>query len=79
MMYFTNCRTTKVIEKTVYYVPEIDFPEFPKLPDDYEITEKGILVKDENYFRRLLVFKTLYKDLILEYNEKKENMEEKEK
>lgn len=73
MTFLVSCRTTKVEIK--YYVPEMDFPEFPKLPD-YETKEDGILVKDENYFRRLLTFKTLYKDLIVKYNEKKENLEE---
>lgn len=74
MMFLVSCRTTKV--EIEYYVPEMDFPEFPTLPD-YEIKEDGILVKDENYFRRLLTFKTLYKDLIVKYNEKKEKLEEK--
>jgi len=64
-MFFLSCSTTKevIIE---YQIPEIDWPEFPKLPD-YEITENGILVKDENYFRKLLIFKTKYKSTEDEY------------
>lgn len=74
MMFLVSCKTTKEIQ-IKYYVPEIDFPELPELPD-YEITEKGILVKDENYFRRLLIFKELYKSEINKYNEKKMKLEE---
>lgn len=76
-MFFLSCKTTKEIQ-IKYYIPEVDWPEFPKLPD-YEITENGILVKDENYFRRLLTFKELYKSEINKYNEKKEKLEESEK
>ena len=72
-MSLISCRTTKIVEKEVY-VTEIIFPDFPKLPE-YEITEKGILIKDENYFRDLLKFKTEYKDMIEQYNEKKEELE----
>lgn len=75
MMFLVSCKTTKEIQ-IKYYVPEIDFPEFPKLPD-YEITEKGILVKDENYFRQLLIFKESYKSEINKYNEIKMKLEEK--
>ena len=74
MMFLVSCKTTKEIQ-IKYYVPEIDFPEFPKLPD-YEITENGILVKDENYFRQLLIFKESYKSEINKYNEKKMKLEE---
>lgn len=76
MMFLVSCKTTKEIQ-IKYYVPEIDFPEFPKLPD-YEITENGILVKDENYFRQLLIFKESYKSEINKYNEKKMKLEESE-
>jgi len=76
MMFLVSCKTTKEIQ-IKYYVPEIDFPEFPKLPD-YEIIENGILIKDENYFRRLLIFKELYISEIDKYNEKKMKLEEKE-
>lgn len=74
MIFLVSCKTTKEIQ-IKYYVPEIDFPEFPKLPD-YEITENGILVKDENYFRQLLIFKESYKSEINKYNEKKMKLEE---
>ncbi len=74
MMFLVSCKTTKEIQ-IKYYIPEIDFPEFPKLPD-YEITENGILVKDENYFRQLLIFKESYKSEINKYNEKKMKLEE---
>lgn len=77
MMFLVSCKTTKEIQiKYKYYVPEINPPEFPKLPD-YEITEKGILVKDENYFRQLLIFKESYKSEINKYNEIKMKLEEK--
>lgn len=72
-MFLISCRTIKVIEKEIYYVPEISFPTFPKLPD-YEIIEEGIIIKDENYFRELLKFKAEYKDMIEQYNEKKEEL-----
>ena len=76
MMFFISCKTTKEIQ-IKYYVPEIDFPEFPKLPD-YEKTENGILVKDENYFRQLLIFKESYKSEVNKYNEIKMKLEESE-
>lgn len=68
-----SCKTTEV--EIRYVVPDIDPPEFPKLPD-YEITENGILVKDENYFRQLLIFKESYKSEINKYNEIKMKLEE---
>lgn len=73
-MFLVSCKTTKEIQ-IKYYILEIDFPEFPKLPD-YEITENGILVKDENYFRQLLIFKESYKSEINKYNEIKMKLEE---
>lgn len=76
MMFLVSCKTIKEIQ-IKYYVPEIDFPEFPKLPD-YEVTENGILIKDENYFRELLSFKESYKSEIDKYNEKKMKLEESE-
>lgn len=72
-MFLLSCKTTKEIQ-IKYYVPEIDFPEFPKLPD-YEIAENGILVKDENYFRQLLIFKESYKSEVNKYNEIKMKLE----
>lgn len=74
-MFLVSCKTTKEIQIKCY-IPEIDFPEFPKLPD-YEKTENGILVKDENYFRQLLIFKESYKSEINKYNEIKTKLEEK--
>lgn len=70
---FSNSCVTKKVE-TLVYTPEIDFPEFP-LMDGYEILEDGRVAVDANYFRKLLIFKTQYEDLILEYEEKK-NMKE---
>ena len=77
MMFLNSCRSNKVIEKTIVYIPEVDWPELPKLPD-YEITENGILVKDENYFRQMLVFKTEYQTEIDKYNERLEKIGGKE-
>ncbi|WP_405291968.1 hypothetical protein [Methanobrevibacter sp.] len=76
-MSLSSCRSNKVIEKTIVYIPEIDWPELPKLPD-YEITADGILIKDENYFRQLLVFKTEYQTEQNKYNEKLEKIGGKE-
>lgn len=66
MIFFPSCNTTKVVEKNIYYVPEINFPEFPKLPD-YEIKEDGVLIKDESYFSKLLIFRTLYVSEMTKY------------
>jgi hypothetical protein len=76
-MSLNSCRTTKVVEKTIYYIPQVDWPKFPKLPD-YEITDNGILIKDESYFRQLLVFKTEYQNEINKYNERIEKIGGKE-
>lgn len=78
MMFLVSCKTTKVIEKEVYYIPEIGFPEFPKL-GDYEKTSDGKIIVDENYFRQLLIFKTQYREMISEYNDKKEVYENGDK
>ena len=75
MMSFSSCKTIKVVEKTVYYVPEIDFPVFPKL-GECEVNN-GKATTDENFFRELLIFKTLYKDAVEKYNEKKELVSKK--
>lgn len=77
MMFLSSCNSNKVVEKTIVYIPEIDWPEFPKLPD-YEITEDGILIKDENYFRQLLIFKEEYQTEIDKYNERLEKIGGKE-
>lgn len=76
-MFLSSCNSSKVIEKTIIYIPEVDWPELPKLPD-YEITEDGILIKDENYFRQMLVFKTEYQTEIDKYNERLEKIGGKE-
>lgn len=76
MMFFTSCKTVKVVEKDVYVVPNLDFPEFPAL-EHYEKLEGGKVATDENFFRRLLIFKTSYSELIMEYNEKKNKLEER--
>ena len=68
MMFSNSCVTKKV--ETEVYMPEIDFPDFP-LMDGYQILEDGRVAIDANYFRKLLIFKTEYEDLILEYQEKK--------
>ena len=66
-----NCKSSK-IEKTIYYVPEIEFPEFP-LVDSYSINEDGNKVTvDAEFFRKLLIFKTQYNSSVLEYENKKE-------
>jgi hypothetical protein len=69
-MFFTSCRTTR----TVYRVIEIDFPEFPML-GDYEVLEGNRVATDEEYFRKLLIFRTLYIDEQEKYNEKKKLVE----
>ena len=77
MTFLSSCNSNKVIEKTIIYIPEVDWPELPKLPD-YEITENGILVKDENYFRQMLIFKTEYQTERDKYNERLEKIGGKE-
>lgn len=74
MMFFISCKTLKVVEKDVYVVPNLDFPEFPAL-EHYEKLEDGKVVTDENFFRRLLIFKISYFELIMEYEEKKNKLE----
>ena len=71
MMFFISCRTTT---KTVYRVIDIDFPEFPVL-GDCEVLEGNRVATDEEYFRKLLIFRTLYIDEINKYNEKKKLIE----
>lgn len=74
-MFFSSCNTAKVVEIEKYVVPNLDFPEFPIL-DDYS-WEDGKVTTNEEFFRRLLMFRTAYWDLIDEYNEKKILLEEK--
>ena len=78
MMCLLSCRTTTVVEKTIYKCPDISWPEFPEL-GEYEKTENGKIATDENYFRKLLIFKTLYFDEIEKYEEKKQLIEEIQK
>lgn len=73
MMFFMSCRT---ITKTIYFVPDIDFPEFPEL-GDYEINDSKVTT-DESYFRKLLIFRTQYFNEIEKYNEKKSRLENEE-
>ena len=72
-MFLMSCKTTEV-EKYVYYVPEVSWPEFPELPECEKIENKKIAT-DEEYFRKLLMFRTLYFDEIEKYNEKKMKIE----
>lgn len=76
MMFFISCKTTTV-EKTVYYIPEINWPVFPEL-GEYE-TKDGKVITDENYFRQLLIFRTMYLDEKSKYEEKKKLLEEMQK
>lgn len=71
-----SCKSTKeiVIE---YRIPEINWPDFPKV-GDYE-KKDGKIIIDEDYFRQLLIFKEEYKTERNKYNEKKAKLEENEK
>lgn len=75
MMFFLSCKTTTIIEKTIYKVPKINWPEFPEL-GECEKTDDGKIITDEDYYRRLLIFRTLYFDEIEKYEEKKKLIEE---
>lgn len=77
MMLCISCKTTTVIEKTIYKCPDINWPEFPEV-GEYEKTDNGKIAVDEDYFRRLLVFRTFYFDERDKYNEKKMKLEENE-
>lgn len=74
MMLCTNCRTTTVIEKTIYECPDIDWAEFPEV-GEYEKINDGKIAVDEDYFRRLLIFRTFYLIERDEYEEKKRLIE----
>ena len=78
MMLCISCKTTTVIEKTIYKCPDINWPEFPEV-GEYEKTNNGKIAVDEDYFRRLLVFRTFYFDERDEYEEKKQLIEEIQK
>lgn len=70
-MFFTNCKT---VTRTVYRAIDIDFPEFPVL-GDYEKIDGNRIATDEDYFRRLLIFRTMYADEQEKYSEKKKLIE----
>ena len=78
MMLCISCKTTTVIEKTIYKCPDINWPEFPEV-GEYEKTNNGKIAIDEDYFRRLLVFRTFYFDEKDKYEEKKQLIEEIQK
>lgn len=67
-----------VVEKAIYKVPEISWPEFPELGECEKIGN-GKIATDEDYFRRLLVFRTFYFDERDKYEEKKKLIEEIQK
>ena len=78
MMLCISCKTTTVIEKTIYKCPDISWPEFPEV-GEYEKTNNGKIAVDEDYFRKLLVFRTFYFDEKDKYEEKKQLIEEIQK
>lgn len=58
-------------------MPEINWPELPEL-GEYE-TKDGKVTTDEDYFRKLLIFKEMYLDEQSKYNDKKKLLEEIQK
>lgn len=72
LMLFISCRSVepKIIYKTAFIVPDLDFPEFPVLGECEELDE-GVLVKDKNFFIDLLIYKIKIKDVEELYKEKK--------
>lgn len=72
LIFFVSCKTTEI--RVEYKVPEIDFPEFPKL-GEYEITTDDKVITDSSFFRKLLTFRTLYYECIKDYNSEKEGVE----
>ena len=78
MMLCISCKTTTVIEKTIYKCPDINWPEFPEV-GEYEKTNNGKIAIDEDYFKRLLVFRTFYFNERDKYEEKKQLIEEIQK
>lgn len=66
-----------VVEKTIYKVPKITWPEFPEL-GEYEKLQNGKITTDEHYFKKLLTFRTLYFDEIEKYEEKRKFIEDEE-
>ena len=76
MIFFLSCKTTKVEIQYVEVMPEINWPNFPKLPD-YELKNNKVTT-DEEFFRQLLIFREIYKNERNKYNEKKMKLGEKE-
>lgn len=66
-----------VVEKTIYRIPKISWPEFPEL-GEYEKLQNGKITTDEDYFKKLLTFRTLYFDEIEKYEEKRKFIEDEE-
>lgn len=66
-----------VVEKTIYKVPKISWPEFPEL-GEYEKLQNGKITTGEDYFKKLLIFRTLYFDEIEKYEEKRKFIEDEE-
>ena len=58
-------------------MPEINWPELPEL-GEYE-TKDGKVTTDEDYFRKLLIFRTMYFDEQSKYEEKRKLLEEIQK
>ena len=58
-------------------MPEVDWPEFPEL-GEYEIKD-GKVATDEDYFRKLLIFRAMYLDEQSKYEEKKKLLEDIQK
>ena len=77
MMCLLSCKTTMVVEKTIYKVPKISWPEFPEV-GEYEKLQNGKITMDEDYFKKLLTFRTLYFDEIEKYEEKRKFIEDEE-
>lgn len=55
-------------------MPEINWADFPEL-GEYE-TKDGKVTTDEEYFRKLLIFRTLYLSEKDKYEEKRKLLEE---
>ena len=73
MMFFMSCKTTKMITKVEYYVPEINFPNFPKL-ENYEKLENDTVKVDGVYLRQILIFREKYKSEVEKYKNIKEKL-----
>ena len=58
-------------------MPEVNWPEFPEF-GEYE-TKDGKVTTDEDYFRKLLIFREMYLDEQSKYEEKRKLLEEIQK